>query len=109
MTGRDLPIACFLDAAGLRARESELARLGHSLISASSPEEVPAVLRFNADHETRNRLDRIVAAEAECCPFLNLSVREGQTLELTIDGPADAAPVIAGLARAIQGKAAATP
>jgi MerR family transcriptional regulator, copper efflux regulator len=107
MTRSDLPIACFLDAAGMRARESELARLGHSLISVSRPDRAPAVLRFTADEETRNRLDRIVAAEAECCPFLDLRVRQGQTLELTIDGPDDAAPVIAGLVSAISGSVAA--
>jgi hypothetical protein len=107
MPGTDLPIACFLDAAGLRARESELARLGRSLISVSRPRGAPVVLQFTADEETRNRLNRIVAAEAECCPFLDMTVREGETLELTIDGPDDAAPVITGLVDAIRGGAAA--
>jgi hypothetical protein len=107
MTGTDLPIACFLDAAGLRARESELARLGHGLVSVSRPDGAPVVLRFTADQETRKRLDRIVAAEAECCPFLDMRVREGETLELAIDGPDDAAPVIAGLVSAISGSVAA--
>jgi hypothetical protein len=107
MTRTDLPIACFLDAAGLRARESELARLGHSLISVSRRDRAPVVLRFTADEETRNRLDRIIAAEAECCPFLEMKVREGETLELSIDGPDDAAPVIAGLVSAISGPVAA--
>jgi hypothetical protein len=109
MTGTDLPIGCFLDAAGLRARESELACLGRSLTSVSEPQGAPVVLRFSADEETRNRLDRVVAAERECCPFLDLKVREGETLELTIDGPDDAAPVIAGLVSAIRGPLAANP
>jgi hypothetical protein len=107
MTGSDLPIGCFLDAAGLRARESELACLGRSLTSVSRTEGAPVVLRFSADEETRNRLDRVVAAERECCPFLDLTVREGRTLELSIDGPDDAAPVIAGLVDAIRGSVAA--
>jgi phosphotransferase system HPr-like phosphotransfer protein len=107
MTGTDLPIACLLDAAGLRARESQLACLGRSLISVSRPQGASVVLRFSADEETRNRLDRIVAAERECCPFLDLKVRKGQTLELTIDGPDEAAPVIAGLTDAIRGSVAA--
>jgi hypothetical protein len=107
MTGSNLPIACFLDAAGMRARESELACLGHGLISVSRPDGAPVVLQFTADEETRNRLDRIVAAERECCPFLDLTVREGETLELTIDGPGDAAPVIDGLVSAISGSVAA--
>jgi hypothetical protein len=105
MAPRELPIACSLDAPDLRAREAELVRLGGSLISVTSTNGAPVVLRFKPDRGTRAELDRIVAAEAECCPFLEMSVREGETLELTIDGPDDAAPVIAGLARAIGGSA----
>jgi hypothetical protein len=101
MSPRELPIACSLDAARLRAREAELAGLGRSLISVSPPEGAPVTLRFTGDQETRERLDRIIAAEAECCPFLDMTVREAETLELTIDGPGDAAPVIAGLVEAI--------
>jgi MerR family transcriptional regulator, copper efflux regulator len=107
MTPRELPIACSLDAARLRAREAELARLGRSLISADEPGRVPVTLRFTADPQTRERLDRIVAAERECCPFLDLRVREGETLELTIDGPEDAGPVIEGLTDAIRGSVTA--
>jgi hypothetical protein len=101
MSPRELPIPCSLDAARLQAREAELAALGRSLISVSRPEGAPIALEFTADQETRDRLDRIVAAEAECCPSLDMTVREGETLELTIDGPGDAAPVIAGLVEAI--------
>jgi hypothetical protein len=105
MAPRDLPIACSLDAAALQAREAELARLGGSLISVTSGEGPPAVLRFKPDRRTRAQLDRIVAAESECCPFLQMTVREGEALELTIDGPDDAAPVIAELAGTISGSA----
>jgi hypothetical protein len=101
MSPRELPIPCSLDAARLQAREAELAALGRSLISVSRPDERPVTVQFTADQETRDRLDRVVAAEAECCPSLDLRVREGETLELTIDGPGDAAPVIDGLVEAI--------
>jgi hypothetical protein len=101
MSPRELPIPCSLDAARLQAREAELATLGRSLISVSQPESGPVTLRFTADQETRDRLGRIVAAEAECCPSLDMTVREGETLELTIDGPGDAEPVIAGIVAAI--------
>ena len=105
MAPRELPIACSLDAAALPAREAELARLGGSLISVTSGEGPPVVLRFKPDRGTRAELDRIVAAEAECCPFLRMTVREGEALELTIDGPDDAAPVIAELVGTISGSA----
>jgi hypothetical protein len=103
MNPRELPIACSLDAEGLRSRQAELAVLGRGLVDVSLPGETPVVLRFTADADTRTSLDRIVAAEAECCPFLAMSVRHGETLELTIDGPEDAAPVIAELTEAIAG------
>ena len=107
MPGRELPIACFLDAAGLRARKAELASLGRSLISVSEPEGGPAVLRFTSDEGTRCVLDHVVAAEAECCPFLDMKIADGEPLELTIDGPDDAAPVIADLVGAFRGEPAA--
>ena len=41
---------------------------------------------------------RDYVAEAECCPFLSLDLRrDGDALELTITGPDEAAPIIAGL------------
>jgi hypothetical protein len=106
MSPRELPVACSLDAARLRAREAELAALGRSLISVSDPDGPGLVLTFTADDQTRERLDRIVAAEAECCPFLDLRVSEGETLELSIDGPDEAAPLIADLGGAIRGSVA---
>ena len=103
MSPRDLPIACSLDAADLRTRQAEYARLGRNLISTSSPATPPVVLRFKPDGRTRSELDRLVAAEAECCPFLAMSVSDGEALELTIDGPEDASPVITELTEAIAG------
>jgi hypothetical protein len=103
MSPRELPVACSLDAARLRAREAELAALGRTLISVSEPDGARFVLRFTADDQTKGRLDRVVAAEAECCPFLELRVSEGETLELSLDGPDEAAPLIADLVGAIRG------
>ena len=106
MSPRELPVACSLDAARLRAREVELAALGRSLLSVSDPEGPRFVLSFTGDDETKGRLDRIVAAEAECCPFLDIQVSEGETLELSLDGPDEAAPLIADLVGAIRGSVA---
>jgi hypothetical protein len=99
---KELPIACSLDAEGLAARAQEYAALGRrSLISVSQGKGARVLLRFTADKGTRATLDRMVAAEAECCPFLEITVREGGALELTIDGPDEAGPVIAELASTI--------
>lgn len=107
MSPTDLPIACLLDAAGLQVRQRELAALGRrSLISSERAPSGGAVLRFRDDDWTRAELERVVAAESECCPFLDLGLVEGETLELRIEGRADAAPMIADLVGAIAGEPA---
>jgi hypothetical protein len=90
----ELPIACTLDAGGFEGRQAEWAALGRSLLSVERPERGPVLIGFRADAQTKAELDRLVAAEAECCPFLELAVVTGESLELMIDGPADAGPVI---------------
>jgi hypothetical protein len=111
MSGPDrdgLPIACALGAGDFEARQAELARLGRrSLVSIERPADGPIVLAFKGDSETRAELERIIAAEAECCAFLELGLRSGEPLELTIDGPDDARPVIEDLVNAFAAEAAA--
>jgi hypothetical protein len=62
------------------------------------------LLRFQSDAATRDRLERIVAAEADCCSFLDLALgeRDGE-LVLTVAAPADAQPVADDLALAFAG------
>ena len=90
---RDLPLACSLDAPALEERLAEMRALARdSLIAADSS----GVLRFRATPESRARLERIVAAEAECCAFLALDLREHDgELRLTITAPEGAEPVAA--------------
>ena len=98
----ELPIACTLAGGDFETRQAELSALGgSSLISVDRPADGPVVLSFKSDPKTRADLDRIVAAEAECCPFLRLTITTGKRLELTIDGPADAALVIEELVGAV--------
>lgn len=94
------PIACSLSAADLSARLAEMKRLGQdSLLSVDGD----GTLRFRPDSETRLRLEAIVAAEAECCPFLDLSLREeAGTLVLKIGAPEGAEPVVADLVDAFE-------
>jgi hypothetical protein len=59
------------------------------------------LLRFRRDDEVRRSLEGIIAAEGKCCAFLDMKIREeADELVLTIDAPADAAPVAAQLAAA---------
>jgi hypothetical protein len=98
---RDLPLACSLDAEALEDRVAEIRALGRDALVAVEPD---GVLRFRATPETRRRLERIIAAEAECCAFLNLDLREEHgELRLSVTAPGDAEPVAAGLVEAFAG------
>jgi hypothetical protein len=93
------PIACSLDAANLERRLAEIKVLGHDSLLSHREEGHSYVLHFEGDSRTRKRLEAILAAERECCPFLDLDLRQvGDQLVLSIAAPAEAAAVAAALA-----------
>jgi hypothetical protein len=98
---RPLPIACTLSATDLRARGAELRALGGDGLVSSTREAGRAVLRFRPAPDIRERVEAIVAAESECCPFLDLRVehRDDATV-LTIAAPDGGAEVVELLAEA---------
>ncbi len=88
----DSPIACTLTSPELRSRQAETAELARR--SLRSRDE--GLLVFDLDAEAALR--EVIAAEARCCAFLSFDLRRtGDSLELRIDGPPEAAPIIAGL------------
>jgi MerR family copper efflux transcriptional regulator len=94
------PIACSLSATDLSARLAEMRRLGQDALLSADGE---GTLRFRGDTETRARLEAIVAAEAECCPFLDMRLREeAGALVLEIRAAQEAAPVVAELVGAFK-------
>jgi hypothetical protein len=98
---RDLPLACSLDAPALADRLEEMRAVGSDAFLSA---EADGVLRFRASPDTRARLERIVAAEAACCPFLGLRLEEEpDALLLTISAPEGAEPVVAALVEALSG------
>ena len=97
----ELPIACSLGAAELPARLAEMRAVGRAALVGVERSATRAVLRFRPDPRTRGRLAAIVAAEAECCAFLDMTLREGRDdVALTIDAPPDAAPILGDLVAA---------
>ena len=96
----DTPIACSLSATDLSARLAEMKRLGQdALLSVDGA----GTLRFRADGDTKARLEAIVAAEAECCPFLDMDLREeADDVLLTIVAPEGAEPIAADLIEAFR-------
>lgn len=95
------PIACSLGADDLQRRLAAMAEIGADGLIGSSAEGGRHRLCFRDDAGMRERLERIVAAEAACCPFLELSLRaDAGELVLSIAAPADAQEVADGLAGA---------
>jgi hypothetical protein len=102
----ELPLACSLETTALEQRLADIAELGGVSLLGSSVERDRRVLRFRADADTARRLRDVVAAEAECCSFLELELSEEEgALVLSIAAPADAGDVAAGLAAAFEAPA----
>jgi hypothetical protein len=93
------PLTCSLGASDLQLRLDEIVRLGAASLIDRDMEDGTHTLRFRADPATRHRLKQIVAAEAECCSFLDLELNErDDELILTLDAPEDGRYLADGLA-----------
>jgi hypothetical protein len=98
---QELPIACSLGADDLTARLELIAAIGAASLISRDVEGDTQLLRFSSDDGVRRSLEAVIAAEAKCCSFLDMEIRdEAGTLVLVIDAPAEAAPVAAQLAAA---------
>jgi hypothetical protein len=99
----EIPIACSLDAADLQRRLEEISKLGAESLVARETGGDRHLLRFRNDAVTRARLEAIVAAETQCCAFLDLSLaHDGDELVLSIVAPDGAQPIAAQLANAFK-------
>lgn len=88
-------IACSLNASDYRARLAEMAAVARDALRAREEVVGGQRLTFAATPDVRERLERIVAAEATCCAFLSFDLRpDGDELRLDVTGPEDAAPII---------------
>jgi hypothetical protein len=103
-----VPIACSLTGAEMSGRLADMAELGRKSLIGVDDASAEPVVRFRDDTETRQRLETIVAAEAQCCAFLDLDLQQGlDGLELTLRGPEAAAPIVRDLVAAFRGDATA--
>jgi hypothetical protein len=101
----ELPIACSLSATELPARLAEITTLGRDALIDVLHEPGHAELRFAGGDGARDRIEAIVRAEAQCCAFLNMDVREESGLVvLSITAPPDAAHVLGELVDAFRGR-----
>jgi hypothetical protein len=89
------PIACSLSAAELSKRLEEMSAVGRDALLGVLPD---GTLRFRADERTRERLDRIIAAESLCCSFLRFDLaEESGELRLAVTAPEGAEPLASDL------------
>jgi hypothetical protein len=86
------------------ARVAEIAAIGTEGLLHAEAVGSRALLRFRPGADVRARLEAIVAAEAECCAFLTLTLTDDNAL--TIEGPPAAAPVVRDLVAAFGGAGA---
>jgi hypothetical protein len=103
---QELPLACSLSATELPGRLREMAVLGaDALVDAGTEQRgTRAWLRFAAADGIRRRVEAIVAAESQCCPFLTMRVGdEPGAVVLTIAAPEGAEPLLAELVGAFAG------
>jgi hypothetical protein len=92
------PIACTLGDADLKTRLAELRALGEDGLVSNVVNGRSAVLRFRPAPDIRRRVDAAVAAESECCPFLDFELEHGEDATvLTITAPDGAAEALAGV------------
>jgi hypothetical protein len=98
------PVACSLGAGDLQARLTEIAEVGAVGLIAHEEDAGRHTLRFRPDPMTRRRLEEIVAAEGECCSFLDLDLaeRDGE-LVLMLAAPKGGQPIADELAVAFAG------
>jgi MerR family transcriptional regulator, copper efflux regulator len=95
-----LPIACSLTPGEYAVRAREWRELASAALMEKSSIEGGLRLRFRREDQVHAALEGLVAAERECCPFLDLGIRTSDTaIELDVTGPAEAAPVIASFAQ----------
>lgn len=102
----EAPNACSLDGAGLEARLVAAAEVGRASLLAHEEVGARHLLRFGIEPHVRARLEDIVRAERECCPFLSITLEErGSELELAIEAPPGAEEMADALAAAFTGLA----
>lgn len=98
---RELPVVCSLGAGDLEQRLVEIGSIGSDALVGHEVQGGKHVLHFRSNPHIRRRLDEIVAAEAECCAFLDLDLSQrGDELLLSIGAPEAGQPTADALAGA---------
>ena len=84
-----LAIACALDSTDFKDRMASIRDLASRHLLSSRREPLKLHLSYAA--AALPEVQRLVAQEADCCPFLDFAVQSGEQVELTITAPESAA------------------
>jgi hypothetical protein len=99
----ELPIACSLSTTELSVRQAQIAELGRDALLDATVDGRRAELHFTARPGVRERVERFVAAESECCAFLTMGVEAApDEVRVSIDAPAGAELVLEELVAAFR-------
>ena len=91
-----LPIACSLTADAAGNRESHWrSLLSRALVSRTTSRELLRI-KLRKLPGVRGELERLVLAEAECCPFMTMSIdtTDRDFIMLAVAAPEAAAPIL---------------
>lgn len=95
----DVPIACTLSEADLPQRLAAARALGADALVGVETSGRHARLRFSGQRE---RVEELIAAETQCCSFLGFELEQSdEAVELAINAPEGAEPVLRSLVAAI--------
>ncbi len=99
------PIACTLSPSEFSGREAEIRALGSDGLVDVRQEAGRVVLRFRPDPAIRGRVEALVAAESECCAFLDFRIdNEDTATTLTISAPNGGAEMVHEFAAMLGGR-----
>jgi glycerol-3-phosphate dehydrogenase len=88
-------LACRLNHDEQRDLMAAYASLGREHVLKFERERTHLVVTVSRSPASEAEIDRIVAIENECCPFMDIAVnRTAESLDLTYSGPPLIAPVI---------------
>jgi len=91
----EVPIACTLGGSDRRTRAAAIRELGERALIGLDASDRRARLRFQGERE---RVEALVAAESQCCAFLQFAMAEdGEETEVEIRTPEGGEPLLRAL------------
>lgn len=98
-------VACSLNDAEFKERRALARRTLIENVTGARRTRNGLVLTFENSGALRRDLEHFISLERRCCGFLDFSITDVRSVELTISGPSEAAATIDIFAAAVEGAA----